>query len=112
MIERLQAGSREAVKVMGNSREQSAATTERAAGATRSLQQITASVATISEMNTQIAGAAEQQTAVANEIEISVKAVAGLADKADHNAGTLAETTAGMAELEQRLSRLVMTFRV
>lgn len=112
MIERLQAGSREAVKVMGNSREQSAATTERAAGATRSLQQITASVATISEMNTQIAGAAEQQTAVANEIEISVKAVAGLADKADHNAGTLADTTAGMAELEQRLSRLVMTFRV
>ncbi|GAA0680488.1 methyl-accepting chemotaxis protein [Marinobacterium maritimum] len=112
MIERLQKGAREAVAVMANSREQSTATSERAADATGSLQQITASVATISEMNTQIAGAAEQQTAVANEIEASVQAVAGLADKADHNAGILANTTAGMSELEQRLSKLVMTFKV
>ncbi len=112
MIERLQSGAREAVNVMSSSREQSVATTERAADATRSLQQITASVATISEMNTQIAGAAEQQTAVANEIEASVQQVAVIADKADHNAGVLANTTAGMSELEQRLSKLVMTFRV
>ncbi len=112
MIERLQSGAREAVNVMSSSREQSVATTERAADATRSLQQITASVATISEMNTQIAGAAEQQTAVANEIEASVQQVAAIADKADHNAGVLANTTAGMSELEQRLSKLVMTFRV
>ena len=112
MIERLQSGAREAVSVMANSREQSTATTERAADASQSLQQITASVATISEMNTQIAGAAEQQTAVANEIESSVQQVAAIADKADHNAGILADTTQGMSELEQRLSKLVMTFRV
>ena len=112
MIERLQTGAREAVDVMANSREQSAATTERAADASRSLQQITHSVATINEMNTQIAGAAEQQTAVAAEIETSVQQVATIADKAEHNAGILAETTAGMSELEQRLSKLVMTFRV
>ncbi|GAA0795984.1 methyl-accepting chemotaxis protein [Marinobacterium sediminicola] len=112
MIERLQSGAREAVTVMSRSREQSAATTERAEDATRSLQQITASVATISEMNTQIAGAAEQQTAVANEIDGSVQQVAAIADKADHNASILADTTAGMAQLEQRLSQLVMTFKV
>ncbi|WP_106593023.1 methyl-accepting chemotaxis protein [Marinobacterium halophilum] len=112
MIERLQSGAREAVTVMSRSREQSAATTERAEDATRSLQQITASVATINEMNTQIAGAAEQQTAVANEIEGSVQQVAVIADKADQNAAILADTTAGMAALEQRLSQLVMTFRV
>ncbi len=112
MIERLQLGAREAVAVMANSREQSGATTERAASASRSLQQITASVATINEMNTQIAGAAEQQTAVAAEIEGSVQQVAEIADKAEHNASVLASTTANMGELEQRLSKLVMAFRV
>ncbi len=112
MIERLQQGAREAVAVMANSREQSGATTERAASASRSLQQITASVATINEMNTQIAGAAEQQTAVAAEIEGSVQQVAEIADKAEHNASVLASTTANMGELEQRLSKLVMAFRV
>ena len=112
MIERLQNGAREAVEVMDRSRDQSTATTQRAADASQSLQHITASVATINEMNTQIAGAAEQQTAVANEIESSVQQVAAIADKADHNAGVLANTTQGMSELEQRLSKLVMTFRV
>ncbi|MBV0934578.1 cache domain-containing protein [Marinobacterium sp. A346] len=112
MIERLQQGAREAVSVMANSREQSSATTARASEASQSLHQITASVATINEMNTQIASAAEQQTAVANEIASSVQQVAVIADKADHNAGILAETTRGMSELEQRLNRLVMTFRV
>lgn len=112
MIERLQSGAREAVGVMGNSREQSGATTERAASASQSLQQITASVATINEMNTQIAGAAEQQTAVAAEIEGSVQQVAEIADKAEHNAEVLASTTADMSALEQRLSKLVMAFKV
>ncbi|MBP0047473.1 cache domain-containing protein [Marinobacterium sp. AK62] len=112
MIERLQSGAREAVNVMGNSREQSSATTERAADASQSLQHITTSVATINEMNTQIAGAAEQQTAVAAEIESSVNQVAEIADKAEQNAQVLADTTQGMSELEQRLSKLVMAFKV
>lgn len=112
MIERVQAGARDAVKLMANSQLQSAATSERAALAMTSLQQIIASVSTISEMNTQIAGAAEQQTAVANDIDGSVKNVAGLADKADFNAEILAQTSAGMVDLEERLSRLVMKFRV
>jgi methyl-accepting chemotaxis protein len=60
MIERLQSGARNAVTEMQSSQAQSQDTIERADEARNSLQQITHSVSTITEMNTQIASAAEE----------------------------------------------------
>jgi methyl-accepting chemotaxis protein len=112
MIERLQAGAREAVTVMQASQKQSEETMETAASANDSLGRITNAVGLITEMNTQIASAAEQQTAVADEISQSVQQIADIADRSSRNAGEMSTMSSTMAEIERRLSELVSRFRV
>lgn len=112
MIDSLQARTRDAVSVMQRSREASIDTVKRAAGANESLETIARSVSTITEMNTQIASAAEEQTAVANEVSQSIQKIADTAEHGKHNADEVANTTERMASLEQRLNQLVSRFRV
>ena len=112
MIERLQAGAREAVGVMSTSKAQSIATIERAAQASLSLSVITGSVSTITQMNTQIASAAEEQTAVADEISKNVQQVADIAEHSAQNADALSDTTQEMSALERRLMKIVSQFKV
>lgn len=68
MIERLQVGANNAVKVMESGRLQAQLSVQQAAEAESSLEAITAAVGTINEMNIQIASAAEEQSAVSAEI--------------------------------------------
>ncbi len=112
MIERLQAGAKEAVGVMETSRKQGESTVERAAKASDSLNVITGSVSTITQMNTQIASAAEEQTAVADEISQSVQQIADIAEHAAANADDLSQTTNEMSMLEGRLKQIVSQFKV
>ena len=112
MIEGLQNGARRAVTEMQSSQAQSQDTIERADEARNSLQQITHSVSTITEMNTQIASAAEQQTSVADEISQSVQQIADIADKATLNAEDLAGTATQMSGLEKHLNDLVSRFKI
>ncbi|WP_372739719.1 methyl-accepting chemotaxis protein [Neptunomonas sp.] len=112
MIERLQVGAREAVGVMDTSKAQSVATIERAAQASVSLSVITGSVSTITQMNTQIASAAEEQTAVADEISQNVQQVADIAEHSAQNADALSDTTQEMSALERRLMKIVSQFKV
>ncbi|SFG07714.1 methyl-accepting chemotaxis protein [Neptunomonas qingdaonensis] len=112
MIERLQVGAREAVGVMDTSKAQSVATIERAAQASLSLSVITGSVSTITQMNTQIASAAEEQTAVADEISQNVQQVADIAEHSAQNADALSDTTQEMSALERRLMKIVSQFKV
>jgi methyl-accepting chemotaxis protein len=79
MIQILQDRSRSAVSVMTRGRSQAEQGVERAALAGESLCAITAAVTRINDMNTQIANAAEEQTAVAEEMNrniISINQVA------------------------------------
>ncbi|MBU2112776.1 MAG: cache domain-containing protein [Gammaproteobacteria bacterium] len=112
MINQFQQGTKEAVQVMQRGREQSLQTVEQADQASESLQTITKSVSTITQMNIQIATAAEQQTAVAADISRSIHQIAQLADQAANNASELAKSTGELTGLEQRLSALVSRFRV
>ncbi len=112
MIDNLQSGTRDAVSVMQRSREASVDTVKRAAGANESLETIARSVGTITEMNTQIASAAEEQTAVANEVSQSIQKIADTAEHGKRNADEVANTSERMASLEQRLNQLVSRFRV
>lgn len=112
MIDKFQQGTKEAVIVMQRGRQQSLQTIEQADKASASLQTITQSVSTITQMNMQIATAAEEQTAVSADISRSIHDIAGLADQAADNAATLAKSTRELAELEQRLSLLVQKFQV
>ena len=112
MIDAFQQGTKDAVLVMQRGREQSLQTVEQADQANESLQTITKSVSTITQMNIQIATAAEQQTAVAADISRSIHEIAQLADQAANNASELAKSTGELTGLEQRLSALVSRFRV
>lgn len=112
MIDVFQQGTKEAVLVMQRGREQSLQTVKQADNANESLQTITKSVSTITQMNIQIATAAEQQTAVAADISRSIHEIAQLADQAANNASELATSTGDLTELERRLNTLVQRFRV
>ncbi len=112
MIERLLSGARQAVGVMETSRGQGLKTVDYAANASKSLHVITGSVSTITQMNTQIASAAEEQTAVAEEISQSVQQIADIAEHSAKNAEELSVTTEEMSALEQRLLKVVNQFKV
>ncbi|SEI12618.1 methyl-accepting chemotaxis sensory transducer with Cache sensor [Rheinheimera pacifica] len=112
MIDLFQQGTRDAVQVMQRGKEQSLQTVAQADKASESLQTITKSVSTITQMNIQIATAAEQQTAVATDISRSIHEIAQLADQAANNASELAKSTDELGTIEQRLSALVQRFRV
>jgi methyl-accepting chemotaxis protein len=112
MIDVFQQGTKDAVLVMQRGKEQSVQTVAQADKASESLQTITKSVSTITQMNIQIATAAEQQTAVAADISRSIHEIAQLADQAANNASELAKSTDELGSIEQRLSALVQRFRV
>ncbi|HPR06795.1 MAG TPA: methyl-accepting chemotaxis protein [Denitromonas sp.] len=70
MIERLQSEAGKAVAVMQSGRDKTGQTLEHAAEADKALANIVSLVASISNMNTQIAGAAEEQTGVSATVPL------------------------------------------
>jgi hemerythrin-like metal-binding protein len=79
MIEKLQSGTQTAVKNMRQTAEASESAVEHAMLAGTSLQSIQQTVAEMADMNTQVATASEEQTAVANEISRNVTTIADIA---------------------------------
>lgn len=112
MIESLQQGSQQAVKAMQNSQEKSQNTIERAAQASHSLNTIADSVGTITQMNTQIASAAEEQTSVAEEISQNVQQISDIAEDSANSAEGLSSTAAELSQLERQLSNVVNQFKI
>ena len=112
MIDRLQGGTRDAVTAMRRSSDAGEITSEQANQAGASLDAIAQLIGTINAMNAQIASAAEEQTAVAEEINRSVHqiavAVESVADETRHGA----ETSRSLAGLGERLGALVRQFRI
>lgn len=76
MIERLQSGAEQAVKVMLASKESSEETIHSASSATESLQVILSAIARMNEMNTQIAAAATQQSTVSEDVNANIQKIA------------------------------------
>ncbi|HEY9199247.1 MAG TPA: methyl-accepting chemotaxis protein [Gammaproteobacteria bacterium] len=112
MIERLQSGAREAVAAMEKGREQTESTVQQASGAGAVLHAITRSVGSISDMNTQIATAAEEQSAVAEEINRNIATINGVADQTADGAAQTATASEDLADLATGLQTIVARFRV
>ncbi len=112
MIEKLQSGAKKAVNVMESGRSQAQVSVEHAAKAGASLEAITRAVTSISDMNTQIASAAEEQTAVAENINQNVVSISHIADEsADGSAQTI--TASGqLSKLAVELQTMVSQFKV
>lgn len=112
MIERLQTGSRAAVKVMDTSKERATSTVEQAVQAGASLQAISEAVTVINEMNLQIATAAEEQNAVAENINQSVVNISGITEQTAAGAQQTASASNELNELAEHLSSMVQQFKV
>ncbi|AFM32158.1 MULTISPECIES: methyl-accepting chemotaxis protein [Stutzerimonas stutzeri subgroup] len=96
IIERLQSGATTAVERMARTAQKAQSTVEQAAQAGESLNTIGAAVSTINDMNLQIATAAEEQTATADEINRSVN---GIRDTASSAGQTVSRTRTASGEL-------------
>ncbi|WNW09665.1 methyl-accepting chemotaxis protein [Pseudomonas sp. DTU_2021_1001937_2_SI_NGA_ILE_001] len=112
MIDRLQSGTQEAVNAMRRSSEAGEGTSNKATEAGQSLVTISELIATINAMNAQIASAAEEQTAVAEEINRSVHQIAVAVDSVAEQTRQGASTSRSLADLGQRLDSLAGQFRV
>ena len=112
MIESLQAGSREAVQLMGQSRKQTQTSVEQTAKAGDALRAIADEVERINDMNTQIASAAEEQSAVADEINRNVVAISQVASESAQGAEQTTRTSGELACLASELQHMVAKFKV
>lgn len=112
MIETLQQGAENAVSVMKHSHESSERTREHASSAHRALEEITQSVTKIDEMNTQIAGAAEEQSTVSEMISRSVVEIAGLAEESLRATEQTAHAATQLSDTGSRLGGLVKRFEL
>ena len=112
MIERLQSGAHNAVGVMVKGRDwanESVAKAEQAAGA---LTSITHAIDAISEKNTQIASAAEEQSAAAQEIDHNVTNIHRVVNDTAQGASQTADASDELARLADELRQLVSHFKL
>ncbi|MEQ6340207.1 MAG: methyl-accepting chemotaxis protein [Gammaproteobacteria bacterium] len=112
MIQRLQVGASEAVKVMVQGRSQAQDAVKQAAQAGESLEAITRAVANITDMNTQIASAAEEQSAVSEEINRNIVTISQVGSQTAAGAQQTSSASEELARLAAQLQTLVGRFRV
>ncbi len=111
-IEKLQAVATSAVDSMNKSQGNTNEAIDMASRARDSLSAILNSVERIQDMNTQIATAAEQQNAVAQEINQSVIEVNGLANSTNDNAQLTEQSTQKLSNVVEQLSHITSSFKL
>lgn len=110
MIEQLQTGIHDAVEVMALGQEQATSAVSHIDETEHSLDSISAAVATIRNMNIQIAAAAEEQTAVAEEMNRNVVSISDLSESSTENARQVATAGSELADMARELQRLLSQF--
>ncbi|MND99892.1 Methyl-accepting chemotaxis protein CtpH [compost metagenome] len=112
MIQHLQEGTRDVVRVMEDSQEKTSQSVVQAANAAQALKSITDAVSVINNMNTQIASAAEEQSAVAEDINRNVSNIGQVANELATGAGESSAASAELTTLAEQQLRLVSQFRI
>lgn len=112
MIERLQNGANQAVTVMELGRAKAEESVEQAAKAGEALQAITGVVDNIKSMNMQIASAAEQQSATAEEINRNIVNISEVAQETAGGSQQTASASDELARLASDLQSQVGKFKV
>ena len=110
LIAGLQNGTQQVATVMDNSRNLTGSSVELTRRAGTSLETITRTVSAIQAMNQQIAAAAEQQSAVAEEINRSVMNVRDVSDQTSAASEETAASSVELARLGTHLQTLVARF--
>ncbi len=112
MIEQLQQGVGNAVQAMIAAQSRARSGSDCVARAAQSLGAIADEVGTINEMNTQIATAAEQQSAVAEEINRNITNISRIADTTSADATQTSQISEELVRLAAELNRLVGQFKL
>lgn len=110
MIEQLQSCAAKAVSVMESGQAYTDHCVAKSDETVHSLDAIYASIELISDMNTQIASAVEQQSAVADEINRSVYTIRDMSEQNLETVGTSADTSNNMLHISQSFSELSSQF--
>lgn len=114
VIEKMQTSTTKVVQVMheGQAQAQAQVSVDQAEAAGESLQAINYSVSKISDMNTQIATAAEQQAAVASEINQNFNQITLSATKAEQEAAKITAASNQLDILAKNLEKNVSQFKI
>ncbi len=111
-IERLQGRAKQAVSVMENGRKRAASSVEQAASAGGSITSISQRIDTINDMNNQIASAAEEQTAVAEEINRNISNITHVTQETSSGAKNTADACRELLELADQLRSTIGNFKI
>ncbi|WP_286237641.1 HAMP domain-containing methyl-accepting chemotaxis protein [Neptuniibacter halophilus] len=110
-IERLQGGTRSAVAAMEQSQQEAEQAGGKATEAGEALQGISEAVGVITDMNTHIASASEEQTSVAEEINRSLVAINDSSQESADGATQLSAASEQLSRLAVELNSKVSQFR-
>ncbi len=112
LILTLQQGSDNAVNSMELNKTSIEGLVSKAVNATNSLNEITQSVGSITEMNTLIATAAEQQSHVVNEINNNVLNIQHVSESTAEGSEQVSQASHEIAQLSEKLTSMVRQFKV
>jgi len=112
MIQRLQAGSQEAVNAVTVSKETSDNTVKQAAKAGESLTEIERLISVISQMSNHIASATEQQTQAAEEVNGRISDLAQMTVEAVSNTEDIANSSKDLQLSSTQMSEIVKLFKL
>jgi len=112
MIQKLQSGAQEAVAAVKISQDISSQTVEQTSKADDSLSEIDKLMELISEMNTQIARATEQQTQAADEVNLRINDLSGMTDESLATSDTLNDASLQLKSSSNSMSEVVSRFKI
>jgi methyl-accepting chemotaxis protein len=112
IIEKLQSGSKEAVKTMKHGLERSNESVVEANRASDSLEAIGSSMSKVSSMTTEIANATDNQKTVGENINQSVVRISDIANETNENSNLLYESIQELQQLSADLQTEVNIFKV
>jgi methyl-accepting chemotaxis protein len=112
MIQKLQSGAQEAVAAVKVSQDISNQTVEQTSKADDSLSEIDKLMELISDMNTQIARATEQQTQAADEVNLRINDLAGMTDESLSTSDTLTDASLELKSSSHSMSEVVSRFKI
>ncbi len=112
VIVRLQDSSKNAVHAMEDGRSQTEVSVKQAAKAGTSLETITQAISHISDMNTQIASAAEEQSMVAEEINRNITAISDVGEQNTAASNQITTSSEELSRLACNLQSHIAQFEV
>jgi len=112
IINSVQGGAKKSVQAMDVGRKQASESVEQAAQAGESLEAIAQTVTSINDMNAQIAAAAEEQTAVAEEVDRNVMNIARIGQQSLENAQQTRDSSEQLNNNAHQLQGLLGQFKL